>query len=136
MKIFGWLRYKTPDRMIEAYIQKQPQRYWEQLRLSHRAVKELITVGQSNDHQTLYSLLDKILALPTREKYMIAVVLNRFVEIVREAGTKQEKKVIKKLTLHSAYRTLLEEYKSFNQPCSQVEDHQRVGQTAIDSYAN
>lgn len=136
MKIFSWLRYKTPDRMIEAYVRKQPQRYWEQLRSSYRVVKGLITVGQSNDHQTLYSLLDNILALPTREKYMIAVVLNRFVEIVREAGTKQEKKAIKKLALHSAYRTLLEEYESFNQPCSQVEDHQRVGQPAINSYAN
>ncbi len=95
--------------MMEAYIQKQPQRYWEQLRLSYRAVKELITVGQSDDRQTLYPLLDDILAKSTREKYMIGVVLNRFIEIVTEVGTKQEKEAVRKLAFNDGYRTLLGE---------------------------
>lgn len=110
MKIFRRFRNESPDSIMEAYIRKQPPSYWEQLHSSYSVIKELITVTQSNDRQTAYFLLDDILAKSTREKYMIGVVLNRFVEIVTEVGTKQQKRAVKKLGLNSAYLALLTDF--------------------------
>ena len=110
MKIFRWFRNESPDSVMEAYIRKQPPSYWEQLRLSYSVIKELITVSQSNDPQGLYFLLDDILAKSTREKYMIGVVHNHFVQIVTEVGTKQQKEAVKKLGFNSAYLALLKNF--------------------------
>ncbi len=109
MKISRWFRNESPDSIMEAYIRKQPPSYWQQLHLSYSVIKELITVSQSKEHQTMYFLLDDILAKSTREKYMIGVVLNRFVEIVTEVGTKQQKQAVEKLGLNSAYLRLLKD---------------------------
>ena len=131
MTIFKWVRNESPDKMMEAYIRKQPARYWEQLLVSYGVVKDLITVGQSNDPQTLSSLLDDIRAKSAREKYMIGVVLNRFIETVTEVGAKQQQEAVEKLALNFAYLTLLEDLKtqaeSYTQPCSYVVNHQHAG---------